>query len=120
MTRHQHLVLEIIREAPRHMTAEEIYLSARERAPSVAVATVYNALAALCRDGLIARLHTGGQKDAYDRTTTPHAHCVCRHCGRLTDLAFPSLAEQLAPLVGSREPFYELYVHGLCQDCQQN
>lgn len=119
MTRHQQLVLDIIREAPCHRTAEEIYLSARERVPSIAVATVYNALTALCRDGLIARLHTGGQKDAYDRTTAPHAHCVCQHCGRLTDLFFPSLAEQLAPLVGREAPFYELYVHGVCEECQQ-
>ncbi len=120
MTRHQKLVLEIIREAPCHRTAEEIYLAARERVPSIAVATVYNALAALCREGLIARLHTGGQKDAYDRATTPHAHCVCRSCGRLTDLCFPSLSEQLGSLVGCKEPFYELYVHGVCEECQQN
>ncbi len=121
MTKYQELILAIIKEAPRHLSAEEILALARERVPRVSVATVYNALAALTAAGLIVRLRgTPGGRDLYDRNTAPHAHRVCPHCGRIRDLAIPTLGDALAALIGRADPFYELYVHDPCATCVQN
>ncbi len=121
MTKYQELILAIVNEAPRHLSAEEICRRARERAPRVSVATVYNALAALTAGGHIARLRgAAGGPDLYDRTTAPHAHRLCPICGRMRDLPIPALADALAALTGQKEPFYELYVHDPCPTCLQN
>ena len=119
MTKNQALILDIIRAAPRHMTAEQIFLAAKEKRAGIAMATVYNNLGALVSAGLISRLHIVGQADRYDRNTDQHEHLVCDGCGKIMDEKLHDLLSELSSRVGSEISSYELNMHYLCESCKQ-
>lgn len=119
MTKNKALILDIIREAPRHMTAEQIYLAAREARPGIAVATVYNNLGALVEEGEIRRLHIVGQADRYDRNTEQHEHLICDGCGKISDEMFHDFLTELIGRAGAPVTSYELNMHYLCADCRK-
>ena len=120
MTKNQSLILDIIRAAPRHMTAEQIFLAAKAERPGIAMATVYNNLAALTADGLIRRLHIVGQADRYDRNTDLHEHLVCDRCGKISDEKLDGFLAELSARIGTALTSYELNMHHLCVDCRTN
>jgi len=84
-TRQREAVYEVIQQAEKHLTAQEIYDRVRERLPGIAYATVYNALAYLQEAGLVRTLNVGGGPTLYDRRTERHDHVVCRRCGKVVD-----------------------------------
>ena len=47
MTKNGKMILEIIRESEDHMTAEQIFMKAKEISPRIVLATVYNNLNSL-------------------------------------------------------------------------
>ena len=120
MTKNQTLILDIIRAAPRHMTAEQIFLAAKETRPGIAMATVYNSLGALTAAGLIRRLHIVGQADRYDRNVDQHEHLVCDGCGKITDEKFEDFLRELSARAGLDVSSYELNMHYLCASCREN
>lgn len=120
MTKNKTLLLDIIRAAPRHMTAEQIFLAAKERCPGIAMATVYNNLGALAAAGEISRLHIVGQADRYDRNTAQHEHLVCDRCGCIADARFEGLLAEFSARAGVKLLSYELTMHYLCEACQNS
>ena len=120
MTKNKSLLLDIIRAAPRHMTAEQIFLAAKEQRPGIAMATVYNNLGALVAEGLIRRLHIVGLADRYDRNIDQHEHLVCDGCGRISDEKFEDFLAELSKRVGAAVSSYELNMHYLCADCRND
>ena len=44
MTRQRRLILELMQQSPRHLTADEIFAQARTRMPNIARGTVYRNL----------------------------------------------------------------------------
>ncbi|MBQ8174883.1 MAG: transcriptional repressor [Clostridia bacterium] len=120
MTKKKALLLDLVREKPVHLTAEQIFLLAKERSPGISMATVYNNLGALSHEGLIRRVHIDGQADRYDRTVEPHEHFICDECGEIRDIFFHGFTEELAKRLGERISSYELNVRGVCAACQRS
>ncbi len=119
MTKHQKSILEIIQRAPLHHTADEIYRIAQGEMPKVSMATVYNSLAYLTREGHIRRLHLSGLSDVYDRSLKPHEHMVCDGCGRIGDIFITGFADELVARTGMDIRSYDLVIHTLCPNCKQ-
>jgi len=72
-----------------HLSAQEVWLRARERRPRIGFATVHRGLTRLHRLGAVMKLEVPGEASAvYEPATTPHAHFVCSACGQLADLDF--------------------------------
>ena len=53
MTRQKALIYDIINKSSDHLTAEEVCRQAIDKMPKIVLATVYNNLNALVKDGLI-------------------------------------------------------------------
>ena len=94
MTKNGKMIMEIIYASEEHLTAEQIFLRAKEQAPRIVLATIYNNLNALVAEGMVRRVKLDGSPDRYDRTTR-HDHLVCDRCGRLTDVHLEDLSEKL-------------------------
>ena len=120
MTKNKALLLDLVREKPRHLTAEQIFLLAKERCPHISMATVYNNLGALSSEGLIRRLHIDGLADRYDRTVSPHEHFICEACGEITDFCFEKFTEELERRIGEHVSSYELNIRGVCAACHRS
>lgn len=119
MTKQRELILSILKQSERHMTADEIFFLAKLKMPSIAMATVYNNLNALDEAGVIRRLHIDGVADCFDKITEPHDHLLCDGCGKITDIHLPSLPALLEQELGTEIRDYELTVHYVCPECRR-
>ena len=109
-----------LREADRHVTAEEVLDSVAERLPNVSLPTVYATLDLFERLGIVRRIRAGNGAVLYDPLAVPHHHLVCRSCGRVEDLEQKvdlSPAMRAAGRVGFEPDGAELVVSGLCSRC---
>lgn len=115
--RYSDIILEIICQAESHMTAEEVFLTLKQRYPSVVLATVYNNLNSLYEQGKIRRISVEGYPDRYDRNTR-HDHLVCRRCGALADIHLSDLTADLERQTGFSIDGYDLKIQYLCPNCR--
>ena len=120
LTKQRQAVLRVIHEADEHLTANDVFESARRHLPGISFATVYNSLRYLKSEGLIAEVHFGTDAARYDRKLTRHDHAMCSECGKLVDmeLSIPdALRQQAADLSKFEAESVELILRGLCPDC---
>lgn len=118
MTRQRAAVLEVIRSAKCHYTAEEIFERAKKLLPNISKATVYNNLHALERERLIRRITGEEASDRYDSSFIPHGHLFCTECHGICDFEVPEFRETLERVAGGEFDSYELKVRYVCPDCR--
>lgn len=118
MTKQRELIIQILKNNDRHLTADEIFFLAKLQMPSIAMATIYNNLNAMNEAGMIRRLHIDGVADCFDKIIEPHDHLLCDRCGKITNLSIPTLWDSLEASVGSEIESYELTVHYVCPECR--
>lgn len=118
MTQQRRIIYDVIRKSKRHMTAEQIYLAAKQVLPTIAMGTVYRNLGLMVTAGEVLRIEIPGQPDRFDKTITPHHHCLCSCCGEVYDVAIPDLTPQLEKMLGIDVVSYDLTVHLVCDSCR--
>ena len=59
LTKQREVVLQVIRDAEQHLTANEVFVAAKDLLPSISFATVYNSLRFLKDSGLILEITFG-------------------------------------------------------------
>ncbi len=117
MNQYGQAIEDIVNASYDHPTAEQIFMRLRDSYPHVVRATVYNNLNRLCDEGKIIRLSPDGRTDRYDRTAR-HDHLICTKCGRIDDLHFMDLTDQLRLHLNSEVHAYDLRVSWTCPDCR--
>ena len=110
MTRQRRLILELMQQSPRHMTADEIFAKARAQMPSIARGTVYRNLKLMEQAGEIGRL---------EMPDGPHGHLYCDQCGELQDIPVVGLVREIEGAIGTEVRSYQLTIHYLCPNCRQ-
>jgi Fur family peroxide stress response transcriptional regulator len=98
-----------------HHTAESIYKAISKKYPSISIATIYNTLKLLSREGFVNQLFIEGEKVFYDSTPESHSHFICRTCGKIKDLQYKP--EEVKKLKGDRVEKIYVYFYGVCEDC---
>src|SRR5262245_9584255 len=84
LTGPRHAVLEVVRGAESHPTAEEVHRLVRRRLPGVSLGTVYRNLWVLVGEELLKELP--GPHARFDANTSAHHHFMCERCGRIIDV----------------------------------
>lgn len=121
LTKQREVVLQVIRAAGRHLTANEVFDEAKQLLPTISFATVYNSLRYLKDAGHIAEVNFGGGASRFDAKTERHDHAVCTNCGKLIDmdLELPQeLVETAARFSNFKPESLHLTLRGLCPDCR--
>ena len=123
MTRQRRVILEELRAAAEHPSADELYQRVRRRLPRVSLATVYRNLELLCERGSARRLDWSGGQMRFDGKTHPHYHIRCVRCGRVEDAAVQPMDDLEARLAGKTD--YRVLGHrlefvGLCGACRRH
>ena len=123
LTKQREVVLQVIRGADSHLTANEVFGRAKELLPSISFATVYNSLRYLKEAGHIAEIQFGNGASRFDRMTHRHDHAICTTCGKLVDIEMEHPAE-LVKMAAKRSKFkpesLEFTLRGKCPDCAKN
>lgn len=123
LTKQREVVLQVIRGADSHLTANEVFGRAKDLLPSISFATVYNSLRYLKEAGHIAEIQFGNGASRFDRMTHRHDHAICTTCGKLVDIEMEHPAE-LVKMAAKRSKFkpesLEFTLRGKCPDCAKN
>ena len=101
--RHSHqrdVILEELRAAPTHPTADELYQRVRQRLPQVSLATVYRNLELLAEEGQIQKLELSGQQRRFDGEAAGHTHIRCLNCGAVADVPVEPVQTPLEQVQG--------------------
>ena len=118
MTRQRALILNVLQASHGHLTAEEIFVRARQTMPNIARGTVYRNLKLMEQSGEVGRLEISDGPDLYDRTPTPHGHLLCEGCGDLADLPVMGLVRDIESAIGTEVLGYTLTIRYLCPKCR--
>lgn len=85
LTPQRELIIQELRSARDHPTAEELYQRLKARLPRISLATVYRNLETMSRAGLIRKIEAAGSQRRFDGSLCPHLHMRCVSCGRVMD-----------------------------------
>ncbi len=125
-------IIDVLANANKHLSAEEIYILVKRFYPNIGFATVYRTLDLLCQACLVSKFDFGDKRARYELTESPkgsnhHHHLVCVGCGRVIDYE-DSLEEEkkflekvesaLSKKFNFKITRHLIQFYGLCRDCQ--
>lgn len=85
-TKQRVALLRVLEGCTHHPTADELHQMLRDGPTPMSLATVYNALEAMCRAGLCRKLPTTSGSIRYDADITDHPHLRLRETGSIEDV----------------------------------
>lgn len=114
------VVLEVLREAHGHLSADDVYAAVLARYPAINIVTIYRTLESFERHGLAVRGTLGDKVTRWEHVDEAHHHLVCQRCGEIVELgdaSFQRLADDLNRRYGVRLSLRHLSLKGLCAEC---
>jgi Fur family transcriptional regulator, ferric uptake regulator len=108
-----------------HLSAEDVYLLVKEKAPEIGLATVYRTLELLSDLQIIHKLNFGDGVTRYEFRAEGaehhHHHLICLHCGTVDEI----MEDLLGPIEQGIEREYDFQIvdhrltfHGVCYRCK--
>lgn len=109
-----------------HLSAEEVFLLVKERAPDIGLATVYRTLELLSELQVVDKINFGDGVSRYDLRKEGmdhfHHHLVCMECGAVEEI-IEDLLIDVEKKVEDEWNFevkdHRLTFHGICEKCQK-
>ncbi len=120
MTKQRKIIKDIIYASYKHPTADEIYVEAKKKMPSIAVGTVYRNLTLLVESGEVRKIDVPNSPSRYDRPQIPHEHLICKECGAVADVSEIDLKEILCQKTGEEIIEYKLTMYYVCPKCKNS
>lgn len=122
LTSQRRAVLEALKEAGGHPSAEDVYLIVKRKNPRVALGTVYQALSVLEEIGIIGSKHWSESPTRYDLNVNPHLDIRCAKCGAVDEI--PGIGiEDLEARIRENTPYEvtsaSLVIEGICPACRR-
>ena len=122
LTSQRRPVVEALKQARAHASAEDVYLIVTKKNPCVALGTVYQALSVLEEIGVIGSKHWSESPTRYDLNLEPHLDIRCVRCGEVAEIPGVELRE-LEEHIRDNTPYdvtrTTMVVEGLCPACAE-
>ncbi|WP_323958373.1 ferric iron uptake transcriptional regulator [Brevibacillus composti] len=107
-----------------HLSAEDVYLLVKDKAPEIGLATVYRTLELLSELKIIHKMNFGDGVARYDlrddNSEYHHHHLICNNCGTVDEI-FEDLLVTAEEKVKNVYNFYitdhRLVFYGICSRC---
>ncbi len=121
MTKQRKVVYGVLVDEDRdHPTASEVFSRAKDRMPSISLATVYNCLETLVQSGAVKQVNVDRDASRYCPNLQPHAHFFCSRCEQVFDITLKQSADAASPWSlpeGSDVEEIDVSIKGFCPDC---
>lgn len=123
LTRQRKVILEVMQETQgEHLTAEEVLHTARKKAPTLGIATVYRTLERLASLDILYKTMFDEGKYRYelaDSTEHQHHHIQCLNCGKIFELDEGLLdnIEKKVEKQGFTIINHQLTIYAFCPEC---
>ena len=85
-------ICDLIFDNENHPSAEDIYLSIKEKFPTISLATVYKAFTLLKNENLVSEI-TVGTFSRFDPKKNVHINIICPVCNTISDLETSSVKD---------------------------
>ncbi len=122
MTRQRQGILEELRKANNHPSADELFGRVRKQMPRISLGTVYRNLEILSELGEIQTIQMAGSLKRFDGVAENHYHIRCVNCDRLID-APVEVSKALENAVQVHTDFrilgHQVEFTGICPDCRR-
>ncbi|UEX89126.1 Fur family transcriptional regulator [Staphylococcus ratti] len=109
-----------------HLSAEDVYLKVKEKAPEIGLATVYRTLELLADLKVVDKVSFGDSVARFDLRKEGsehfHHHLVCMECGRVDEIdedLLPQVEERVEKEFNFKILDHRLTFHGVCEECQK-
>ena len=125
LTRQRRVLLEVMDQAERHLTADAVLELAQKIDPHIHRVTVYRTLEMLKRQGLLDELdllHIHGHQHYYEsHGPRDHIHVACLRCGKVREVEsdlFEQLKRQIQRDTGIDITVARVEIGGYCGSCR--
>ena len=123
MTKQRKVVYDVLMDEQRdHPTASEVFIRAKERMPSIPLATVYNCLETLTHVGAVKQVNVDREASRFCPNLQPHAHFFCSECQEVFDIDLKKQAEATTPWQlpsGAEVDHLDVTMRGKCPTCSE-
>jgi Fur family ferric uptake transcriptional regulator len=123
-TKQREIIFETILDSDKHLNAEEVYNSIREKHPdiNIGIATVYRALVFLEEADLISSISLNQDGKKFETNfKNHHDHLICVKCGKIVEFHDDEIEQrqEIAAVVnGFKLVSHTMNLYGVCKDCQ--
>ncbi|MDA9317290.1 transcriptional repressor [Puniceicoccaceae bacterium] len=118
-TRQREVILDVLREAGRPLTREEVLRFGRQKIERLGSATVDRAIREMTAEFYIIGVEFPGQPRRYELPAQQeHPHFVCRMCDRVFDLPIAMQLPKISPPKGFLVTGGEVIYSGTCPTCR--
>lgn len=121
ITPQRRLILEILKDSNRHLTAEEIAERAKQHQPSISVATIYRNLNILVDIDLLSKLDLHNGPARYELNQGHDHHMVCLSCGAAIKLGMCPMHGEIKKTIDEKGFLvngHHFEITGYCKDCR--
>jgi Fe2+ or Zn2+ uptake regulation protein len=125
LTRQRRVLLEVMDQAERHLSADAILERAQKIDPKVHRVTVYRTLEMLKRMGLLDELdllHIHGHRHYYEsHGPRDHIHVACLRCGKVREVEsdlYEQMKRQIERDTGVKITVTRTEIGGYCESCR--
>ena len=125
LTRQRRVLLQVMDQAERHLSADAILESAQKIDPNIHRVTVYRTLEMLKRMGLLDELdllHMHGHRHYYEsHGPRDHIHVACLRCGKVREVEsdlYEQMKRQIERDTGVKITVSRTEVGGYCETCR--
>lgn len=108
-----------------HLSAEDVFMLVKDKAPEIGLATVYRTLELLSELHVVEKMNFGDGVARYDlrndNSKHHHHHMICVHCGSVDEIMddwLLPLEERLAREYQFKVLDHRLDFHGVCWRCR--
>ena len=131
LTESREIIINILNNTDKHLSAEDIYLKAHKKNPSIGLTTVYRTLDLLIQMNIVQKFDFGDGRSRYELIKNSkgenHHHLVCVRCKKIINYA-EFIKDELDLINKTEKEISEKYnfkimnhiihYYGLCEDCQ--
>jgi len=116
-------IAEVVFNADRHLSADEIAAELSGRGSKVGTATLYRTIDVLLESGLVVERDFGEGFRRFEsaREVPQHEHLICTGCGRVEEFRddrIVHIAGELAESRGFTRERHRLVIYGRCRSCR--
>jgi Fur family transcriptional regulator, peroxide stress response regulator len=121
LTRQRLEIIDILSRDRSHPSAASILAEARKKTPTISLSTVYLALDAMKRAGLINELEFADRDSRYEGDVSDHINLVCTACGKIEDFPAPKPVplEKVKKKSGFAADSVRYEYYGRCRECRK-
>lgn len=121
-TKQRKIIEDIVKNTKEHPDALWVFQRAQEKTSKISLGTVYRALELLVREGKINKFYDTNAVARFDGDPNPHHHLICKICGKIIDWYDEDINKRIEEIgKGSKfkEITCEVFIYGICLDCQK-